>query len=118
MKPRFLLDENLELTVLQELQRRLPGIDILMVGRKGAPPKKTPDPDILIWIEENNYILVTRNRKSMRDHLIQHYETNRTIPGLFWVRRHAALGEILESLELVWLASEHEEYENGMGYIP
>ena len=38
MKPRFLLDENVELVVQRQLQRREPALDILAVGDPGAPP--------------------------------------------------------------------------------
>ena len=63
MRPRFPLDENMECAIQRQLQRLNAGIDVRLVGDVEVPPRGTSDPDILMWIEHNDYILVTRNRK-------------------------------------------------------
>lgn len=65
MKPRFLLDENVELIVRRQLQRREPALEILAVGDPGAPPLQSSDPDILNWVEQHQYILVTWDRRTI-----------------------------------------------------
>lgn len=77
MKPRFLLDENLNPAIKFGLIRLEPNIDIVYIGEDGVPSKGTLDPDILIWIETNSYILVTDNCKTMPTHISDHLAQNR-----------------------------------------
>jgi hypothetical protein len=53
----------------------------------GCPDYGTLDPDILIWCEENEFILVTNNRKSMPVHLQDHLAENRRATGYFCFKR-------------------------------
>lgn len=57
MKHRFLLDENVALAVQRQLRRRNTAIELLAVGDPGAPPLRSPDPEILRWIEANGIFL-------------------------------------------------------------
>ena len=64
MKPRLLLDENINRAVQRQLRRWNPDIEVLAIGDPGAPPTGMSDPNILNWLEENRYILVTENRST------------------------------------------------------
>ena len=57
MRPRFLFDENMDRAIQRQLQRLNAGIDVRLVGDVEVPPRGTSDPDILMWIEHNGYIL-------------------------------------------------------------
>ncbi|MEW5957112.1 MAG: DUF5615 family PIN-like protein [Chloroflexota bacterium] len=118
MKPRFLLDEHLSRVIQRQLRRLEPQIEVLAIGDPGAPPKGTSDPDILIWLEANHYILVTENRSTIPDHLADHYAVGRHSPGIFWVRTNTGLGRITEELYLIWFASTAEEYRDRTLFIP
>ena len=48
--PRFLLDEHVPRAIQSKLLRLDAELDILAVGQPLAPPKGTPDPDILTWV--------------------------------------------------------------------
>jgi Domain of unknown function (DUF5615) len=76
----YLLDENVDPLFRTELLRREATIVIWKVGSPGAPPRETLDPDILRWCEENNFILVTNNRRSMPRHLRDHLAEGDTFP--------------------------------------
>ena len=82
MKPRFLLDENVNRAVERQLQRLDREIEVLGIGDEGAPAAGSADPYILKWIEQNKYILVTENRSSLPKHLTEHFSSGRHIPGL------------------------------------
>ncbi|MBP8253032.1 MAG: DUF5615 family PIN-like protein [Herpetosiphon sp.] len=69
---QYLLDEHVDPIYRTELLKREPTMTIWRIGILAAPPKGTLDPDILRWCEENNFILVTNNRKSMPRHLSDH----------------------------------------------
>lgn len=62
---RFLLDENVVPAFRTALLQQAPTMLVWKVGEPGVPPKGTKDPDILDWCEENRFILVTNNRKSI-----------------------------------------------------
>lgn len=118
MKPRFLLDENVNLSVQTQLRRLDSEIVILVVGDEGAPAKGTPDSEILLWLEANDYILVTENRRTMPEHLTQHYEQGHYVPGILWIRPRTSLGKIVETLFQLWLSSDHEQFLHRNEFIP
>jgi hypothetical protein len=104
--------------IQRQLRRLDPQIEVLAIGDLGAPPAGTSDPDILIWLEENGYILVTENRGTIPTHLAEHFAANRHVSGIFWLRPSVGLGRITEELYLIWLASTAEEYQDRLLFIP
>jgi hypothetical protein len=118
MKPRFLLDEHINRAIQRQLRRQAPGIEILAIGDPGAPSAGMLDQDVLNWIEENQYILVTENRSTMPRHLSGHFTSGKHIPGLLWVRPGVGIRHIIEELYLIWLASSAEEYKDLTLFIP
>lgn len=118
MGRRYLIDENTTPALADQLRRRQPDVTVASVGDGVAPPKGTLDPDILLWIEAHGFTLVTRNRKSMPDHLSHHLETGHHIPGILTLRPKASLGEIIEDLLLIWELSGDDEYQDQIIHIP
>ena len=118
MKPRFLLDEHVNRAIQRQLRRLDPRIDVLAIGDPGAPPAGTSDPDLLRWIEEHGYILVTENRSTIPGHLSDHFAAGRHIPGLFWIRPGVGIGQVIEELYLIWYASTADEYRDRPLFIP
>ncbi len=118
MRPRFLLDEHVNRAIQRQLRRLDPRIRVLAIGDPDAPPTGTSDPDILVWLEEYGYILVTENRSTIPVHLSDHIAAGRHIPGLFWIRPGVGIGRLIEELHLIWFASESEEYQDRMLFIP
>lgn len=121
MSIKYLIDENLPPLYQQQLRRFLPELDVLAIGDIGplnVPPKGTLDPEILIWCEINNFILVTNNRASMPVHLAEHQAQNRHLPGIFVFRKKAAIGQILDDLIPIAEVNESEEYRDCITRIP
>ena len=118
MKPRFLLDEDIDPEVRRQLRARQPEMEVVVIGDPDAPPKSTPDPVILKWIEHNNYILVTNNRRTMPGHFREHLRTGGHVPGILIFRKKYAIRPIMETLELIWVASDAEEYRDTIEYLP
>ncbi len=118
MKPRFLLDENLSAKITIGLRRLIPVVEIANIGTNATLPKGTPDPDILRWIEQHGYILVTNNRQSMPPHILDHLAAGRHFPGIISITREMSIGELIAELEIIWQASEAEEYLDKVNYIP
>lgn len=116
--PRFLLDEHVPHAVRDQLLRLDSSMDILVIGGTLAPTKGTPDKEILLWIEATGYILVSSNRRTIPEHVRNHFKEGRHIPGIILLRREAGLGEIIEQLYLIWAASNADEYRDRVLYIP
>ena len=87
MALKYLMDENVTPIYATQLRRKRPG----------TPPKSTLDPDILIWCEDNGFILVTNNRKSMPVHLADNMAESRHIPGIFVLNSDLSIGKILRN---------------------
>jgi len=115
---RYLLDENVDPLFLGELLKREPTLVVWRVGSPGAPPRTARDPDILRWCEENSFILVTNNRKSMPRHLRNHLAEGRHVPGILELNPGMSIGETVEELLLIWSASEEGEYRDMILYLP
>ena len=118
MKPRFLLDEHVNPAIQRQLHRLETHIEILVIGQPSAPRKGTFDEDLLIWLEENNYIFITENRSTIPVHLADHFAKGRHIPGILWIRPNRKIGEIIQELYLIWLVSTAEEYQDRTLFIP
>lgn len=118
MNPRFLLDEHIDHAIQRQLRRLNQGVDVLVIGDLGAPPVGTLDPDILLWIEANGYILVTENRSTIPIHLSDHYAAGRHFPGIFWIRPDTPIGRVIEELYLIWYTSTADEYIDRTLFIP
>lgn len=115
---RYLLDENIDPLYRREFLRREPSLVVWKVGDIGVPPTGTLDPKILIWCEEHDFILVTNNRRSMPNHLRDHLEEGRHIPGIIELNPNMSVGETIDELLLIWGASMEDEYRDIIAYLP
>jgi hypothetical protein len=118
MKVRFLLDENLPPRLKLAVFRLNPEIDILRVGDEATPSLGTLDPEILVYLQQSQRILLTDNRKSMPEHIEAHWANDGFIWGLFWLRPKATVREIADDLILIWETTEAEEWKNQLIWIP
>lgn len=118
MKPRFLLDENLPPRLALALSRSEPSIDILRIGDPGAPALGAVDPEVLTFVDRGQRILVTGSRSTMPDHLRTYLAACGHSWGIAFFRRVAGLPEIVETLLLIWAASEAEEWRDRIFSIP
>lgn len=100
------------------LQRYHPAIDILRVGDEEAPPLGTLDPDILRYLDQAQRILVTDNRATMPDHADEHLKSGGQHWGILEIRPQTTKKQVIDTLCLLWEASEAEEWINQIQWIP
>lgn len=112
------MDENVNPLYSKELRRLAPDLVVWAVGEPDAPPKSTLDPEILIWCEVNNFVLVTNNRASMPIHLADHLAQGRHVPGIFILKPSMSIGETLDELILVAGGSFEAEYRDQIVHLP
>lgn len=118
MQIKYLMDENLDPIYQIQLRRQEPNLMVWAIGDPSTPPKGTLDPEILLWCEKYGFILVTNNRSSMPVHLIDHLAQGQHVPGIFQLSPSMSVGETIEELMLVALASLEGEYADRISYLP
>lgn len=117
MTLRYLLDENVDPSLLVAFRRRAPELTVWRVGDPGAPAFSTPDPAILVWCEQHNFVLVTNNRRSMPTHLVDHLAVGRHIPGILLINAGLSIGDTLDYLVLAAHISESDEYRDQIQHL-
>ena len=115
---RYLIDENVDPSYQIQLLRRQPDLVVWAIGDPGALPKSTLDPDILIWCEEHGSLLVTNNRTSMPPHLADHLAQGRHVPGILQLNPKMSIGQTIDELILIAVASEDDEYQDYITHLP
>ncbi len=118
MSLNYLMDENVDPLYATQLLRQAPELVVWAVGDPGAPGKGTLDPAILIWCEENDFVLVTNNRTSMQTHLDDHLAMGRHVPGIFILNPKMSIGETLDELNLLAEASLEHEFDDRITNLP
>ncbi len=119
MKKRcYLIDENTTPALADQLRRHQPSMTVFAIGAKSAPPKGISDPDLLFWLEENGFSLVTKNRKSMPRHVHDHVTSGHHVPAIFTIRSQSSLGDVVDDLILIWDATDSQEFQDQIIHIP
>ncbi|MDE0469539.1 MAG: DUF5615 family PIN-like protein [Candidatus Poribacteria bacterium] len=115
---RYLLDEHIPPIYRTQLLYHESSLTVLEIGDQGVPARGTSDPEILRWCEQNDFSLITNNRKSMPQHLADHLSAGHHIPGIFTINLNASIGLIIEQLILIAGASDEDEYIDQIVFIP
>jgi Domain of unknown function (DUF5615) len=68
----FLLDENLPRSLQTALWRARAGVEVLRVGLPGGPALGSSDAEVLRFAEERSALLITRDRRTMPEHIASH----------------------------------------------
>ena len=114
----FLLDEHVS-HILQELMADIaPDIPVYVIGDHTAPSTGTLDPDILLWVEERDCMLITNNRASMPVHLKDHLLQGRHIPGIVQLPKQIDFRQIIDDLVLLWGAMLPDEFRDQIVHLP
>jgi len=112
----FLADEDLHVGLIDGLRSREPAIDILDVKRTGL--RGMTDPALLELVAQQGRILVTHDRRTMSRYFLERLSAGKPNSGIFVVPQEAALGEVIDSVLLVWAASQPDEWRNQIVYLP
>jgi predicted nuclease of predicted toxin-antitoxin system len=118
MTLQYLMDENVNPVYVNQLRRRYLDLVVWAIGEPNTPLKGTLDPEILLWCEVNNFILVTNNRTSMPVHLADYLNQNHHIPGIFILNPAMSIGETIEELIVLAECSLEAEYQDQIIHLP
>ncbi|MGH7168887.1 MAG: hypothetical protein ACRELG_01230 [Gemmataceae bacterium] len=123
MPLRFVLDEHLRGGGLWQAiqQHNASGNSPLDVVRVGDPvdlPLGTPDPDLVLWAERENRIVVTLDYQTMPGHFVDHLRSGRMSPGLLLILPHRSIPDLIASLFIIAYCGDAIDFQDLINYIP
>ena len=116
MTVRFLADEDLDSDIIEGLRSHEPAIDIL--DSKQAGYRGAKEPVLLEFAAQQERILISHDRRTMTRYFRDRLAAGKSSPGLFIVPQRSAVGDVIESLVLVWTASQSAEWRDTVVYLP
>lgn len=116
MSPRFLADENIDPDLVLGLRRRVEGIDIVRVQDVGL--RTVDDPEILQWAANESRIVISHDIKTMPSFAGERLSTGLPMPGVILLRSTLSLAHAIDVLAAVAGASNAEEWNNQIAYLP
>lgn len=111
MKVRFLADANLNQHILSGVLRQVPEIDFKTAHE--AHLHGLPDAQVLAIAASEGRILVTQDQRTMPAAFGEFIKTNNS-PGVLIIPQKRTTRRAIDSLMLVWMASDAEEYVNSI----
>jgi predicted nuclease of predicted toxin-antitoxin system len=113
---RFLADENLDGRILRGLRRENANWDVIRV--QDTDIYQADDVTVLEWAARENRIVLTHDVNTLLDSAYQRVRENKFMPGVILIHRDAPFRQVIEDLLLILEASEADEYENQVIYLP
>lgn len=113
---RFLADENFNNEILRAVRRRISEAELLRVQDTDLAGK--PDRLLLEWAAQNGYIILSHDVNTMRGYFYERVNAALPVPGLFLIHGSTPIREVIDSLELILLASDETEWTGRIEYIP
>lgn len=117
----FLLDEHLLLAVRNAVVAIEPAIRVRLIGTDpDIPPKRTADPGLLGFAEDNGFAVVTFDKTTMPGHAADHLAAGRHTWGVFVFAdgNNLSAGRIAAELVTIWGASKPDEWIDQIVFLP
>ena len=115
MSIRFQADADLNQIIVTALVRRVPQIDFRRATAASLAGLK--DADVLALAARDGCILVTHDQTTMPTHFGE-FVSSTPSPGLIIVPQTVPVQEVVDSLILIWAATQPEESINRFSYLP
>ena len=116
MKPRFQADNDLRSSIRKGVLRQGPSVDFQ--SAHSAQLDGVPDPEVLQLASGQNRILVSHDERSMPGQFRNFVGTGSRSPGVLIVLQDTPVGEVIESILIIWIASEADEGTNRIAWLP
>ena len=116
MSIRFLADADLDYAIVQGIRRREPAIDFKSAN--DARLEGLPDDGVLEVAAVEQRILVSHDKRTMPVHFAARIKSGRRSPGVLLALPRASVGDIVESLLIIWSSSREEEWTDQIHHLP
>lgn len=93
-------------------------IDVAQVGDRVDLPLGSTDPDILLWAEKEDRVVVTLDYNTMPGHLAAHLQAGHHCEGVFIIRPHATIPQIIDYLVLAAYTTDPALLRDHYEFIP
>jgi hypothetical protein len=113
---KFLADENFNNDILRGILRRIP--DATFIRVQDTQIAGVDDLRVLEYAAEQGYIILTHDVNTMRGYFYDRLKAELPVPGLFLVHKQTPIGEVIDALELIILASDESEWIGQVTYVP
>jgi len=115
MRVRFQADADLDARIVRGVKRREPLVDFQTGEAAGF--RAVSDPEVLQMAAGSGRILVTHDKRTMPGHFST-FVAHHTSPGVFIVQKDTPIGVVVEDLSMIWAASDAEEWQDRLVWIP
>ena len=115
-RPRFLADQDLNEHIISGVLRHEPSIEFLRLRDIGLG--RRADADILSHAAAQGLLVVSHDVNTMIDQAFSRLAAGELLSGLFMVRQRSPIAPVIESLVLIWSASEAEEWQGQVVFLP
>ncbi|MGQ0592223.1 MAG: DUF5615 family PIN-like protein [Gammaproteobacteria bacterium] len=112
---RFQADADLNFLIVRKLLRREPEIDFQSATKAGLAGQS--DPEVLALAAREGRILVSHDETKMPRHFGNFIRKEHSA-GVVILSQALPHSVVVEELELIWGASEAEEWVNRITYLP
>ena len=116
MKPRFQADNDLRSSILTGVLRREASVDFksaLLARLDGVS-----DPEVLRLACQDDRILVTHDENRMPAHFAEFIRAGNSSPRVLVVPQGTSVGQVIESILAIWIASDSSEWRDGNHWLP
>src|SRR5688572_18037701 len=113
---RFLADQNLNDDIITGLLRQDDRIEFSRAREIGFA--EAEESELLARAAEANLILISHDMRTMPSHAYTRLKQGLPMPGLFIVKQTDPVGPVINDLLLIWSASEIEEWDGRVIYLP
>jgi hypothetical protein len=115
-RPRFLADHDLNEHIIDGVGRREPALEFIRARDVGLSDK--PDSEVLAFAASNGLLVISHDVNTMPAQAYARIAASEPMRGLFMVRQTQPIAAVIDSLVLIWSASEAEEWRNQVRFLP
>jgi hypothetical protein len=114
--PKFLADEDLRFAIVSATRRQEPTLEIMTIVEAGC--QGYSDEQVLEFASANGLLVVSHDVNTMKSAAESRIMAGPGITGLFLVPQSRPTRPVVESLLLIWSASQAEDWKDRIVYLP
>lgn len=115
-RPRFIADEDLRGSIVAAVRRREPSVEFSTAVAEGW--SSLDDEALLERVWHERWLLISHDVNTMKAHAERRIAAGEGIHSLFLVPQSRPTRSVADSVQLIWAASEFEEWRDRIVFLP